>query len=115
MDIQTLLKSLNCSNTEKTSLRFLNDYNFYIRCVKPSFDDATWTLLGTELENKHTKGAFEKAHLLKGVAGNAGLTVLYDMLCKMVESLRSENPDYENLLLCYAKVIQMRDDIKKKI
>ncbi len=43
-------------------------------------------------------GAFEAAHTLKGVAGNLGLTPLYEAVCAIVEPLRSRaGADYRSM------------------
>lgn len=113
MDIQSLLKKLNCSNTESTASRFLNDYDFYVSSLKELFTDENWSVLGQQIESKQQRKAFETAHLLKGVVANCGLTILYDKLFILVEILRKDDePNYENLISIYNDIIKTKDEIK---
>lgn len=45
--------------------------------------------LGAAIEAKDTKASFEKAHELKGVLANMGLSPMYTVTCNMVEPLRA--------------------------
>lgn len=112
MDIQSLLKSLNCSNTETTASRFLNDYDFYVGSLKELFSDENWNRLGQQIKEKDQKGAFETAHLLKGVVGNCGLTILYEKISQIVESLRKGESTYESLISIYDDIIKTKDEMK---
>lgn len=45
------------------------------------------------LESKDYSKAFDCAHTLKGVCGNLGLTPMYEIICRVVEALRTKQPE----------------------
>lgn len=67
--------------------------------------------MGTALSKKDYTEAFEAAHTLKGVAGNMGLTPIYDVICTMVETLR--NHDYAHVAGLYEEIMENLEQLKK--
>lgn len=64
-----------------TMARFINNEEMYMKFLDKFFEDDSISRLHTALEGNDLKGAFEAAHTLKGVAGNMGLTPLFDKVC----------------------------------
>lgn len=119
MDFKDLLENLNCKDIELTLKRFVGDYDFYIESVKEFINDVRWMSLDKSIKAKLVKETFDAAHLLKGVAGNCGLTTIYNLLIQIVEPLRDEaesendkviknSVDFEKLFLVYEKVLEER-------
>lgn len=84
---------------DTTMARFINNEKMYIKFLDKFFEDESMDKLGSALGENNLKGAFEAAHTLKGVAGNMGLTPLFDQVCAIVEPLRgcNEQADYTDL------------------
>ena len=72
--------------------RFLGNEAVYRRILKLLFAGGNLMKLGTALEAGDLDVAFKAGHTLKGVAGNLGLTPLYDAACAIVEPLRCRTP-----------------------
>ena len=80
---------------DATMGRFLGNEQMYARFLDMFFDDENLQKLGDALAAGDLTAAFEAAHTLKGVAGNLGLTPLYQAVCGIVEPLRGrEARDY---------------------
>lgn len=79
-----------------TMERFMGNEELYLRLLGKLFSDDNLRLLGDSLHVGDKESAFDAAHTLKGVAGNLGLTPLYQALCTIVEPLRAgeERDDY---------------------
>lgn len=89
--------------------RCLNKEDFYFKMIKMVAANEKFASLGSHLEAKNLKAAFEDAHALKGVVGNVALSPLFAALEDIVEPLRQgEDRDYSEL---YAKIM----DLKKKL
>ncbi|MEG2658885.1 MAG: Hpt domain-containing protein [Clostridiales bacterium] len=84
--------------------RFLDDVDLYKSCFTIFLDDEAFEKLDQALAAKDYKEAFGHAHTLKGVAGNMGLTPIYEIICTMVEALRKN--DYANVDEYYAKILK---------
>ncbi len=91
---------------EETMARFVQDEELYLDCLNEFKDDASFKNLGIAIENGEFEQAFDCAHTLKGVAGNMGLTPLFETICGIVEPLRAHN--YDNLELLYKNVMDER-------
>lgn len=103
----------------KTTMeRFMGNEAMYLKFLGMFFKDENIKLLGKAISDNNMDGAFEAAHTLKGVAGNMGLSPLYDSVCAIVEPLRSkdEKADYRclyNAILAeYAKTEKLGSDLK---
>lgn len=92
--------------------RLLNDEELYATCFGYFMDDPSFAALGTALDSKDYAAAFEAAHSLKGVAGNLGLTRLYQLSGGLVEPLRHGQPGDAHLSELYAALIRERDALK---
>lgn len=86
-----------------TMSRFMGNQEMYLRLLNRFPEDNNTELLGKALEQGDKEAAFAAAHTLKGVAGNLGLTALYDAASVIVEPLRrrEEREDYSEM---YQKV-----------
>lgn len=108
MDIETVLKKLGCNSIEATKARFLNDRGFFLEIVDEMLEDPGFERLGEQLEAHQVKPAFETAHMLKGVIANCGVTPMLDSVVKIVEPLRSGEPDFAELQDIYKKLMAER-------
>lgn len=68
--------------------RFLGDQELYGDCFRMFLEDPSFPALEHALSQQDAAAAFDAAHSLKGVAGNLGLTALYQAVCALVEPLR---------------------------
>lgn len=68
--------------------RFVGDEGLYGECFRMFLDEPSFAALGAALEQSDLSAAFDAAHTLKGVAGNLGLTPLFNDVCAIVEPLR---------------------------
>lgn len=92
--------------------RLVNDEELYATCFGYFMDDPSFAALGAALDSKDYAAAFEAAHSLKGVAGNLGLTRLYQLCGGLVEPLRHGQPGDVHLSELYAALIEERDTLK---
>lgn len=105
----------------KTMERFMGNEAFYMRMLMMLSRDENLQLLGTALENGDLTAAFEAAHTLKGVAGNLGLTPLYDAVCKIVEPLRKREDGcdysarYRTIQDEFRKAEQLRQNLAEEM
>ena len=79
---------------QATMARFLDNEAMYLKFLPKLFQDDSLHKLGDALDAGNLSDAFTAAHTLKGVAGNLGLTPLYESVCAIVEPLR-QNKDAE--------------------
>lgn len=98
---------------KETMERFLNDEEFYLECLSDFMQDENLELLNRALQNKDYNAAFDAAHTLKGVAGNLGLTPLFEKIVEIVEALR--RGDYSNLDKQYASIVTAMNELKSFI
>lgn len=91
--------------------RFINDEVLYAECFRLFLEDSNFTALGDALSEKDYPSAFHAAHTLKGVAGNMGLSSLYDAICEIVESLRHQ--DYSHLDTQYQAILNGKAAMEK--
>lgn len=82
--------------------RFLNDKNLYYECLLMFVKDENIVAIDKEINNSDVQVPFAIVHSLKGVAGNLGLTPLYESLVILCESLR--NNQYDSKSGYYVKV-----------
>ena len=92
-----------------TMARFINNEEMYMKFLDKFFEDDSTALEGNDL-----KGAFEAAHTLKGVAGNMGLTPLFDKVCAIVEPLRicKEEAAYADLYQEIKSEFERADELR---
>ncbi|MSS64244.1 Hpt domain-containing protein [Velocimicrobium porci] len=75
-------------DVESTLKRFMQREDLYIRFLHKFIQDQNFAGLKNSLEVREYEEAFKYAHTLKGVAGNLGLTPLYEEVNMLVEKLR---------------------------
>ncbi|MBC8531733.1 Hpt domain-containing protein [Gehongia tenuis] len=102
-----------------TMERFMGNEGMYFKFLNMLLEDQSLKNLGAALAASDYQGAFEAAHTLKGVAGNMGLTPLYNVVCEIVEPLRlRERRDdykalYQNIEEEFRKVEALRTALEK--
>ena len=92
--------------------RLMNDEALYATCFNYFMEDPSFAALGEALRTKDYTAAFEASHALKGVAGNLGLTQLYQLSSQLVEPLRHGQPENTDLAGLYEALIKERDSLK---
>jgi HPt (histidine-containing phosphotransfer) domain-containing protein len=94
---------------DATMERFMGNEALYLRLLGMLFQDDNLHKLGVALEAGDLTAAFEAAHTLKGVAGNMGLSPLYEAVCAMVEPLRARQPRSDYATLYQAVLTEFRE------
>ncbi|MBP3914137.1 MAG: Hpt domain-containing protein [Lachnospiraceae bacterium] len=102
------------ADTKNGLARCLNNEDFYLKMVDMALNGDGFEKLGTALEKKDLKAAFEAAHALKGVMANLALTPLQDLVSQMTELLRAGTdmdytPLYEEVMARYSELKSLRD------
>ncbi|WP_040197143.1 Hpt domain-containing protein [Candidatus Soleaferrea massiliensis] len=77
---------------ETTMSRFMGNEKIYLKILSMLPRDENLRKLDQTLQAGDYPAAFDAAHTLKGMAGNLGLTRLYQAICAIVESLRTGVP-----------------------
>lgn len=90
--------------------RFLNNKDFYCTLLSSVPEETAFIDLGQALHRNDVKTAFEKAHELKGVLANMGLTPMFELACVIVEPLRAGKTD--GVVDNYKKLMEMREQLK---
>ena len=89
---------------ETTMARFTGNEQMYLKILSMLPRDKNLHRLDQALQAGDYPAAFDAAHTLKGMAGNLGLTPLYQAVCAIVEPLRAgEKLDYSPLYLSVQK------------
>lgn len=91
--------------------RFVGDEELYADCFQLFWEDASFPALDSALARQDYAAAFEAAHTLKGVAGNLGLTPLFDAVCALVEPLRQGERD--GLEPLYQAVLEAKAELER--
>lgn len=71
--------------------RFMGSESLAEKFLKRFSSDATFSQLSGCIEAGDCDGAFRAAHTLKGVAGNLGMTALFDCVSEMTEKFRAKD------------------------
>ena len=84
---------------DATLRRFAGNTALYLRVLGMLPNDKSLEKLGVAIDSGNLDSAFEAAHTLKGIAGNLGLTPLFDAVRTIVEPLRvrEDRSDYVQL------------------
>ena len=95
--------------------RCVNNEDFYLKMVDMALQDPGFDQLKEAIDADDLDKAFERAHALKGVMGNVGLTTLFDPIAEMTEELRARKDiDYsgymETISAELAKVRALQQD-----
>lgn len=93
--------------------RMLGDEAFYRECLAAFYQDKGFELLENQLERSDVRGAFESAHMLKGVAANLGLTPLYKTICTLTAPLRTGRLDGTQEE--YRAMMRQREELRRRI
>lgn len=80
------------ANYETTMTRFMGNEQIYLKILAMLPQDENLRKLDQALQADDYSAAFDAAHTLKGIAGNLGLTHLYQAVCAIVEPLRTGVP-----------------------
>ncbi len=107
------LRAMGC-DIDGAMARFLNNEDFYVRCLKKMLKDPSFAALGEALKQSDAENAFHQAHTLKGVVANMGITPLYDLTVEIVEPLRHGdcNP---GLWSVYEKLLANKEEYQELI
>lgn len=87
-DLFTELQQHGC-DVDGTMRRLGDDRELYVDCLHMLVGDESFAQLHEAFAHKNAREIFEAAHTLKGVAGNLGLTPMYDSTCRIVEATRA--------------------------
>ena len=90
LDIDTL-KNYG-ADTEDALKRCMGNEAFYYKLIKMAVADDNFRRLKDASEASDSKECFEAAHAIKGVAGNLGLTPLFNAASELTELLRPQEP-----------------------
>ena len=71
--------------------RFAGNLELYRNFLSKFLDDDTIAEISLALETENWKKLLDTSHTLKGVAGNLGLTSLYDLSSQIVSALRGDD------------------------
>lgn len=93
--MNTILEQLKQqgADIEAALAHFCDDEDLYVTCVETIPTDENFPKLQAGLEQKDYDEAFMAAHTIKGVAGNLGLTKLFQTTSDLVEKLRGKTAD----------------------
>lgn len=98
-------------DTQDALARFMGNAALYERFLLKFPNDPNFGQVGPALEQGDLDRALTAAHTLKGVAGNLGMTALFQACTQLVDLLRAGQPDaaraaYPALASAYQSVIQ---------
>ena len=80
------------ADTEEALKRCMGNEAFYFKLIRMALVDENFRRLDDAYEASDWKGSFDAAHAIKGIAGNLGLTPLYDAASELTELLRPLEP-----------------------
>ena len=89
-EILNLLKDAG-NDVDSALRRFVGNEAMYIKFLKRFADDKSYSEMKEAVEKNDMGNAFVAAHTLKGVAGNLGLTKLFDVASEVTEKLRTRS------------------------
>ena len=116
LDFRQLLETYGV-DYPATMKRFMGNTGMYQRLLGMLFQDDNFQKLGSALECGELRSAFEAAHTLKGIAGNMGLTPLYEAVSAMVEPLRTgeSREDYPALYEAVRGELQKAEELWERL
>ncbi|MDD4844158.1 MAG: hypothetical protein PHU31_07480 [Anaerotignum sp.] len=90
---------------EKGIARFLGDRKLYESILVNFLNDTTFTLASEAFKNEKYTCLYECVHMLKGVAGNTDMTMLFRSTGALCDYLRKcEDPDREVVILLFREI-----------
>ncbi len=73
--------------------RFMGREAIFMKFIMKFTEDQNCMQIRDGLENRDVQMAFERAHSLKGVAGNLGVTSVYTLAAQVTDLLRGKQTD----------------------
>ena len=106
----------NGFDVENALRRVMGKKEYYYKILKKFPDDKSYEKLRSGLAEGDVRKAFEGAHTLKGISGNAGITPVYAAVQPVVELLRAGSaagigPYMDTLEAAYARAVSIIGDI----
>jgi HPt (histidine-containing phosphotransfer) domain-containing protein len=84
--------------------RCLNDEKFYTQILLMFLEDGAYAEAKEAYNEKDYRKLFNAAHNLKGACGNVSMTDLYNAASKLVELLRNDDGNDEEVTLLFENV-----------
>lgn len=78
--------------------------DIYFKFLKRFFEDKDYVVFNKLMLESKYEEAFNSAHALKGVAGNLGMTRIYEYLVLIVEKIRNSNFDEIDIIYARCKL-----------
>lgn len=80
----------NGVDVDATLKRFMGKEALFMKFIVKFADDGSCQGIRTGLENRDIQATFERAHSLKGVAGNLGITPVYNLAAQISDLFRGK-------------------------
>jgi len=102
------LKEYGC-DVDSALDRFMNKESLYLKFIRKFPDDPTMNTIRELIHSENTEERFKAVHTMKGVAGNLGLTPLFDTSADMVQKFRENKTEeaiaeYDTLEKIYKEI-----------
>ncbi len=91
---------------EKGLSRCMGDSELYTTLLSMFSNDDCFSRSCQALERRDAKAMFDCMHELKGTTGNLALNSLYELICPMVERLRTGEADMDEIASMFSAVEQ---------
>ncbi len=96
---------------EMTLNRFSNNAMLLERFVKKFPNDKTFQELDAAVGEKRYEDVERSAHTLKGIAANLGFQYLSDLSAEVVNLVRSDHYDKDNIGIAFSRVAKEYDKV----
>lgn len=83
----------NGVDVDATLKRFMGKEAIFMKFIMKFADDQNCRQIRDGLENRDVQAAFDRAHSLKGVAGNLGIVPVYTLAAQIADLLREKQED----------------------
>ncbi len=83
----------NGVNVDETLKRFMGREAIFMKFIMKFAEDQNCQQIRDGLESRDVQTAFERAHSLKGVAGNLGIDPVYNLAAQISDLLRGKQED----------------------
>lgn len=105
------LKAYGC-DTQTALERFINSEDLYVKFLGKFLSDPSFSEIKPFIDAGDNDGALKSTHTLKGVAGNLGLTKVYEIAADMVNKYRAGDPSgasarYDELAGAYNDMVRI--------
>lgn len=98
-EIQQEFCSISGTDWADTLNRFMNNENLYEKFLFKFLEDSSFDNLKKKMEEGDLSTSFAYAHTFKGLAGNLGLTNLFQTATLLTEDLRSNSGENAPVLM----------------